>query len=108
MQLREFRASDRATHHDQQLLEQYQVPFFPAALPKAKGRKRQRVEKCPWAVTGQRNSAYLHIKALDNQLQVSIGSGLIAFKGEDGDEEQVAIAYLNDNKIPPVLTIHLD
>ena len=61
LKLRQFRASERTTGYDQELLCQYQSQFFaddedddkPAELdPKGKGKDRKRmVEKCPWGVT---------------------------------------------------------
>ena len=59
-------------------------------------------------MTGQRNCAYLHIKALDHQVFLTLGVGLIAFQGKVEDHYSVAIAYLPYNTIPPSLTLHLD
>jgi len=91
------------------LLAEYQTEFFSLDPLDNRGKKRPtKKPKCPWAVTGQRNCAYLHIKALDHQVFLTLGVGLIAFQGIVGDHYSVAIALLLYNTIPPTLTLHLD
>ena len=97
LRLREFRGSERASGYDKELLTLYQTEFFAleddqAAADKAskgKQKKRQRKQKCPWAVTALRNSAHHHIKALDKQMQVILGAGLSHFTGND-DHAKIA------------------
>ena len=118
LKLRQFRASERTTGYDQELLCQYQSQFFaddedddkPAELdPKGKGKDRTRkVEKCPWGVTAQRESGHMHIQALDKQLELATGKGLIQFRETDRDAKQVAKDFLERDVIPPVLNLHLD
>ena len=97
------------------MLEQYQTEFLtesrgarittksaPKKKPKAK------VQKCPWAVKGQRNSAHLHIKTLDHQMVLSTGRGLDAFRGGDDDYGEVAMKLLIDHQMPPILVLNLD
>ena len=112
LQLREFRASERTTGKDQELLAEWQSQFF-SSTPPERGKKRSRNKrpKCPWTVTGQRNSAYLHIKALDHQLILTIGEGLKLFIGESCENDDcalVALNYLNSGRAPPTLILHLD
>lgn len=112
LQLREFRGSERANGDDQELLVQYQDEFFSTAAgddtvtKQGKKRKRRKVAKCPWAVTGQRNAAALHIKALDHQLFVTTGYGLLYYATTVG--ASIALAYLYHNTIPRTLVLHLD
>ena len=77
--------------------------------------------KCPWSVTGQRNAAFKHIKALDKMLLLTIGIGLIYFGGSGvhgvqapfatalGDDPY-ALVYrlLYQGVLPPTLTLSLD
>ena len=61
-------------------------------------------------MTGQRQSAYIHLKALDKLLSLTIGSGLDAFIA--GDNLEDVIAYIADSSkegsIPATLALHLD
>ena len=112
LQLREFRESERVSGYDQELLTQYQTDFFSMKKPEKRQlggkRKRTNIEKCPWAVTGQRNSAMIHINAIDHQLFLTIGAGLIAFAGLPADQQAVALSFIYNNVIPPVMTLCLD
>ena len=73
-----------------------------------KGKKRRKVQKCPWAVEGQRVSAWHHIKALDKQVLLTLGIGLSFFQGTEHDWMTVALQLLFINIIPPTMTLHLD
>ena len=64
--------------------------------------------KCPWAVEGQRVSAWHHIKALDKQVFLTLGIGLSFFQGTEHDWMTVALQFLYMNIIPPTMTLHLD
>ena len=110
LHLNDFRASNRLSEDKQEAIEAYQVEFFDdAKAPVGKGKKKKRrTSKAPWKVKGLRNSAYVHIKALDHQLNLSIGSGLDCFKGDEDDHAEVGIHMSVDGKIPPTLTLHLD
>ena len=107
LQLREFRSSERVTGLDQERLAEYQTEFLSTAQHRGTKRKKTK-PKCPWAVTGQRNSAHLHIKAIDHMLMLTLGVGLLAFAGVGADFYDVACALLLSNVIPPTLTLHLD
>ena len=110
--MQEFKASEKASEYEQDLLLQYQTEFVSEANAKRtkKKRARNKKQKCPFAVTGQRQSAFIHLKALDNLLQLTIGSGLDAFIA--GDNLEDVIAYIADSSkegsIPATLTLHLD
>ena len=111
MHLKEFRASERVSGHDQELLVQYQTEFFSdytKVTVNKKGKKRRKVVKCPWAVEGQRVSAWHHIKALDKQVFLTLGIGLSFFQGTEHDWMTVALQFLYMNIIPPTMTLHLD
>ena len=77
------------------------------AKPKATANKKRKVVKCPWSVTGQRVSAFHHIRALDKMIWMSIGIGLIYFGGIPNDR-QIAEQLLYEGTIPPALTLSLD
>ena len=66
-------------------------------MPNAPRQKRSRnnEQKCPFAVTGQRQSAFIHIRALDKLLKLTGGSGLDALI--DGDNLEDVIAYIADS-----------
>ena len=63
------------------MLVYYQTQWFTEQVPVKRGRKRGRgrgagrgseqvrvvKDKAPWEVVGQRNAAWIHIKALDHQ-----------------------------------------
>ena len=60
-------------------------------------------------VKGQRQSALAHIRALDHQLLLAVGVGLIAYAVAAGVKDlDIVIAYLMEGVIPPILCIHLD
>ena len=84
---------------------QYQTDFFSEPVVVGK-KRRKKFPKCPWSVTGQRNSAYYHIKALDKQLIDGTGEGLSKFQGKDDDD--TVRNYLYNGIVPPIFTIHLD
>ena len=66
------------------------------------------MEKCPWAGTGQRESAHMHIRALDKQLELTTGKGLSQFEGWEDDANEVARQLLHEDVIPPTFCLHLD
>ena len=83
MKLQQYRASERVTDADQEELSQNQLEFMstPEESHSQTGKKTRKVRaRCPWSVKGQRNAAHLHIKALDHQLRIATGVGLLVFK----------------------------
>ena len=112
LQLREFRGSERVSGYDQELLTQYQTEFFSTQKTEKRPRsgkpKKRTIEKCPWAVTGQRNSAMIHISAIDHQLTETIKAGLKSFSGNPDDQQTVALSFIYNSRIPSVLALCLD
>ena len=111
IQLKKFRASARTSEYDQDLLMEYETQFFSDKAPtkRKKGAKRRRTEKSPLEVTGQRQAALSHIRALDHQLVLALGIGLIAFVAASGvTDMDIVLAYLMDGILPPTLSLHLD
>ena len=94
---------------------EYQTQFFGdgvkcagQVLEKRGGDKKRKVEKCPLAVTWLREAAHMHIKAIDKQLQLTTGEGLVQFAGGDSEPKDVAKQFLEHDVIPPTLCLHLD
>ena len=116
-----FQGTETVSEYEQELLLQYQLHFFAASNAKRhttkKGKKkaRRKMPKCPFAVTGQRQSALLHLKALDKQLKLTTGAGLNAYGDNGYSSYQIASAFLLGivlagclTSIPRTLTLHLD
>ena len=70
--------------------------------------KKRKVEKCPWSVAGQRESAHMHIRAMDKQLELTTGQGLSQFGGGEDDAKEVARQFLEEDVIPLTFCLHLD
>ena len=81
--------------NNQDLIVEYHTKCFSGRVMKKCGKRRRCIEHAPWKVTGQRYSADIDIKVLDRQLQVCIGTGLIAFAGgpDDTDVTIVEVCY---------------
>ena len=84
--LKEFKAFARTSEYDQDMLVSYQEELLSerVAIKRRKNNKQKRrrtavTDKAPWQVKGQRQPALSHIRALDHQLLLTIGVGLVAF-----------------------------
>ena len=89
---REFRGSERVSNFSQDELLLYQNEFLSECdIDRHEPKRRKKKAKRPWSVKSQRQSAYKHIRALDKQMHLTIGSGLVAFKSQKDDLSNVAM-----------------